>query len=293
MMNRSPRRRSLRTPIRPICLAALMALVPMAWALPTGGVVGNGQAQIGTPGAGQMLIVQSTPTAAIDWKTFSIASGEVLRVQQPASTSVLYNTVSGADPSQILGALQANGRVFLSNPRGILFGNGAQVDVGGLVATTLRLGATPLSGSTGSRLSLQADPDAGAIRVEGDLRATGTIALVAPQVDVAPGARVSAGRVGMAAAGAVEVDLDGDGLVFFNARNTGQEVRMNMAGAVQADAGLAEIRAAARSALASTVLNLEGAVRARGLAQQGGRIVIDGGSSGGTLVNGTLDAASR
>ncbi|MFG6456234.1 autotransporter-associated beta strand repeat-containing protein [Roseateles sp. BYS96W] len=293
MSIRSPRRRHPRTSIRPICLAAVIALSPVAWALPTGGVVGSGQAQIGTPGAGQMLIVQSTPTAAIDWKTFSIAGGEVLRVQQPGASSVLYNTVSGADPSQILGTLQANGRVFLSNPRGILFGSGAQVDVGGLVATTLRLGANPLAGSPGARLSLQADADAGAIRVEGELRATGTIALVAPQVEVAPGARVVAGRVGIAAAGAVDVDLDGDGLVFFNARNTGQEVRVNLAGLVQADAGLAEVRAAARSALAGTVLNLDGVVRARGLARQGGRIVIDGGTAGATVVNGTLDAASE
>ncbi|PNB32059.1 filamentous hemagglutinin, partial [Pseudomonas sp. FW305-130] len=43
------------------------------------------------------------------------------------------------DPSSILGTLNANGQVFLINPNGILFGKGAQVNVGGLVASTLGL----------------------------------------------------------------------------------------------------------------------------------------------------------
>ena len=43
----------------------------------------------------------------------------------------------GSDPSVILGSLSANGKVFLINPNGVLFGRGAQVNVGGLVASTL------------------------------------------------------------------------------------------------------------------------------------------------------------
>ena len=43
------------------------------------------------------------------------------------------------DPSSILGSLSANGKVFLVNPNGILFGQGAQVNVGGLVASTLNI----------------------------------------------------------------------------------------------------------------------------------------------------------
>ena len=40
---------------------------------------------------------------------------------------------------EILGRLDANGQVFLINPAGVLFAPGAQVNVGGLVASTLAL----------------------------------------------------------------------------------------------------------------------------------------------------------
>ena len=35
--------------------------------------------------------------------------------------------------------MQSNGRVFLINPNGILFGTGAQITVNGLVASTLNI----------------------------------------------------------------------------------------------------------------------------------------------------------
>jgi filamentous hemagglutinin family protein len=59
-------------------------------------------------------------------------------VQQNAASAVL-NRVVGKNASAIFGALQSNGRVFLINPNGILFGAGAQIDTAGLVASTLNM----------------------------------------------------------------------------------------------------------------------------------------------------------
>jgi filamentous hemagglutinin family protein len=107
-----------------------------AYALPGGGTVSAGAANISSTST-TLTVNQSSQNAAINWQSFSIAKGESVTFQQPNANSVALNRVLGADPSAILGSLSANGKVFLVNPNGILFAQGAQVNVGGLVASTL------------------------------------------------------------------------------------------------------------------------------------------------------------
>ncbi|MDP3827840.1 MAG: filamentous hemagglutinin N-terminal domain-containing protein, partial [Polaromonas sp.] len=116
----------------------MFGLGASAYALPTGGVVAAGGASI-TSTASTTTITQSTANAAINWQSFGIAAGQTVQFVQPGSTSVALNRVLGADPSNIMGNLSANGRVFLLNPNGVLFGSGASVNVGGLVASTMSL----------------------------------------------------------------------------------------------------------------------------------------------------------
>ena len=196
--------------------AALWAAPAPLWALPQDAVATLGQVVVRPVGSSVLDIVQSSARAALDWRSFSIAAGERVVVHQPDAASVLFSRVTGGDPSLIFGQLQANGRVFLSNPRGILFGAGAQVDVGGLVATTLAVNTTALV--NGNYQLSGANANTGTLQMDGSIRApAGTVVLVGPSVRV--GGQVLAGRVGLAAAAAVQVDVDGDGLIFFNLRN--------------------------------------------------------------------------
>ena len=55
---------------------------------------------------------------------------------QPNAQAIAVNRVGGANASNILGTLDANGRVVLINGNGVLFGKGAQVNVGSLIATS-------------------------------------------------------------------------------------------------------------------------------------------------------------
>jgi filamentous hemagglutinin family protein len=107
-----------------------------AWALPQGANVVHGTAGVSNSGNSQ-TITQGTQKAIINWNGFSIDVGELVHIVQPNSMSALLNRVVGQDPSVIMGALKANGQVFLVNPNGILFGPSAQINVGSLVASTL------------------------------------------------------------------------------------------------------------------------------------------------------------
>jgi filamentous hemagglutinin family protein len=104
---------------------------------PTNPVVVNGSANFTQ--SGNLLQVTNSPSAIINWGSFSIGAGEITRFIQQSASSAVLNRIVGQNPSSILGALQSNGRVFLINPNGITFGAGSQINVGGLVASTLNL----------------------------------------------------------------------------------------------------------------------------------------------------------
>ena len=111
-------------------LTYLVGIFPsMVYALPTGGSVQAGPASINQVSESQLNILQSSDKAIIDWNSFSIADGEQVNFQLPSSNSVTLNRVTGNDPSSIFGKLTSNGNLMPINRNGILFGNGAEVDV--------------------------------------------------------------------------------------------------------------------------------------------------------------------
>src|SRR5262249_59917410 len=73
-------------------------------------------------------------SAIINWNTFNIGVNESVRFNQPGTSSVMLNRVTGGlGPSEILGTLTANGRGFVINRDGILFGPNAVVNTAGLL----------------------------------------------------------------------------------------------------------------------------------------------------------------
>ena len=86
------------------------------------------------------LHIHASHGAVLNWKDFSIGANESTQFFQPREHSWVLNRVIGEHSSEILGTLLANGQVVLLNPQGILFGKGAIVDVGGIIASTLNEG---------------------------------------------------------------------------------------------------------------------------------------------------------
>ncbi len=100
--------------------------------------VASGTATISTLGS-TTTVNQTTSSAVIDWYRFNIASNETVNFVQPSSTSIALNRVTGTEQSVINGILTANGRVFLINSNGILFGPGSSVNTGAFLASTLNI----------------------------------------------------------------------------------------------------------------------------------------------------------
>ncbi len=117
-------------------LPFFLLLLP-TYPLPQGEKVVTGKASFDRSQKDTLNVSISTNKAIINYKSFSVSSGEAVHFRQPSSSSVALNRVVGVNPSKIFGTLTANGKIFLTNPNGILFGKGSYVDTAGLVATTL------------------------------------------------------------------------------------------------------------------------------------------------------------
>ncbi|MBI4985289.1 MAG: filamentous hemagglutinin N-terminal domain-containing protein [Rhodocyclales bacterium] len=277
--------------IAPVAVALGMLAGGPAFALGTGEQVAAGTVNFARPDNRTLVVTQGSDQAIVNWQSFSIGAGETTRFVQPSSSAVILNRILGNDASHIYGNLQANGIVFLTNPNGILFSRGAQVDVGGLVAASLGISDQNFLNRS---YHFTNDGGAGSIVNGANINAaTGYVALIAPQVSNTGAIAASNGSVGLVAGDAVVLDFDHDGKINFKIDLPAASARIDNSGLIAADGGRVVMNASAKDALLSTVLNNSGIVRARGLAMKNGEIVLDGGASGVTSVTGTLDASGK
>src|SRR5450830_264036 len=278
-----------RFSLQVLAVSIIMAYGTNAYALPVGGVVAAGGASISS-GAGSTTITQSTQNAAINWQSFNIGQTEAVRFVQPSISSVALNRVLGSDPSSILGTLSANGKVFLVNPNGILFGKGASVNVGGLVASTLNItdsdfmaGSYKFSGSGSGTVLNQ-----GTINADG-----GYVALLGANVGNDGIISAKLGTVALAAGNAVTLDVAGDGLLNVTVNQGAVNALVQNGGLIQADGGQVLLTAQAAGSLLQSAVNNTGVIQAQTLENHNGTIKLMGDMQSGTVnVGGRLDASA-
>lgn len=258
--------------------------------LPTGGVVTAGTATIAS-GTNALTVTQTSNAAALNWQSFDVAAGNSVTFVQPSSNAVALNRVVGPDASQIFGSLTANGKVFLVNPNGVLFGSGAQVNVGGLVASTLDIsdadfmaGKYKFSG-TGKGSVLNAGTITAA---EG-----GYVALLGGRVGNDGTISARLGSVALAGGEAITLDVAGDGLlsVVVDAGTVAALVRNG--GLISANGGNVLLTTQGAGTLLGTVVNNSGVIEARTIDTHGGTIKLLGDMQNGAVnLTGSLDASA-
>ena len=220
--------------------AVAAAFACSAQANPTGPTLINGSALTSNPNASTLQIV-NTPGTIINWQGFSIAGGETTRFVQLNAASAVLNRVVGGIPSDILGRLESNGRVFLINPNGIVFGAGAVVDVAGLIASTRDIsnadflaGNYLFSGTGNGSITMQS----GAQILTSTYGPGGQVWLFGKSVTQQAGSTITApqGQVVLAAGSTVQVGTSGLGNMTFSLTTSGNDTVQSL-GTIAADRG--------------------------------------------------------
>ncbi|EAR3679383.1 filamentous hemagglutinin N-terminal domain-containing protein [Salmonella enterica] len=292
----SPFRKLLGT-LTPVALltgliAGLLPAMALAADLPTGGQIVGGQGSISTSG-NQMTIHQQTQNMATNWHSFDIGKNNTVQFVQPNSSSVALNRVTGASGSQIMGTLKANGQVFILNPNGVLFGKNARVDVGGLVAATKNISTTDFMKGQYT-LSGSGNPGAQVVN-QGSLTTSkgGYIVLAGERVSNSGTVTTPSGKTILAAGKTVTLQLDNGGLTSVSVNGSVVNALVENQGLISATNGQVYLTAKGQDMLLNTVVNNSGTVEAKGLANRGGEIVLNGGDSGVVSQSGHLLADSQ
>jgi filamentous hemagglutinin family protein len=272
---------------------ATMAIAP-ALAGPNGATVINGNATIQGQGTSSVTINQTSQNAIINFQTFNISTNESVKILMPNSNSTELDRVIGnLGPSLINGSLTSNGRVFLVNPDGILFGPGAQINVGSLLATTSDISnANFMAGRY--NFNIPGNPSASIVN-QGTITAQtgGFAALVAPGVRNTGTITAWLGRVGLVSANTFALDLYGDHLIQLDVNDsiaaqvidvsTGKPLKslVSNEGTLKASGGRVELSAAAARQVVDSVINNSGVIEANSIGSRNGMIVLSAATASG------------
>jgi filamentous hemagglutinin family protein len=257
--------------------------------LPAGGQVVSGAAtfsQSGTP----LTVTQTSARAATNWQSFNIGVGKTVNFVQPSASAVSLNRVVGNDVSVIQGALNANGHVFLLNPNGVLFTPTAQVNVGGIIASTLRMNTEDFMAG---RYRFEG-AGSGTVVNQGNITTArgGYVGLIAAKVTNTGTIVAPEGAVLVGACNRVTLDLGGP--IKIQVEEGVLDALIEQGGGIRADGGLVYLTAKAVGEVTRTVINHTGITEARTLAAgKDGKIYLMGGMENDRIVvGGKLDASA-
>lgn len=265
----------------PAAIALAAGCVASAHAGPEGEQVRQGNVRFVRDGSN--TTIYASDRSIINYRSFNIGSNESVRFVQPDASSRVLNRITSAAPTRIDGNLSANGRVYIVNPAGVVFGRSAVINVNGLFAAAGNMsdadfnrGIDRVTGMTG-RVANE-----GLIRVDQG----GTVLLAGGQVANMGNIVAPQGTVAMAAG------TD----VVFTSRNDVMHVRV--AGPAQGDSANAAItNTGTIDARRGKVTMAAGDVYGLAIRTKGEIIAsnttIAGQGSGRVLVEGVIDGSNQ
>jgi|GEM_PF-1232529 len=107
--------------------------------------------------SGSTTTITAADGTVINYNSFNIGAHETVQFVQPHANATVLNRITGGSPTSIDGQLLANGRVYLVNPAGVMFGRNSVVNVGHLYAAAANIsdadflaGQNNFTGASGS-----------------------------------------------------------------------------------------------------------------------------------------------
>ncbi len=272
-------------------LSSMNASAIDANTLPTGGTVSAGAATLSGDGS-TLNVNQTTQHAAINWQSFSIGSNATVNFAQPNASAVTLNRVVGNEGSVIAGALNANGQVYVLNSSGVLFARGAQVNVGGIVASTHGLSDADFMAG---KATFRSNGSTASVVNEGSITTAdgGYAALLGNQVrnDGVIVARL--GTAALAAGDKVSLTFDRNSLIGVSIDQGTLSALVENGNAIRADGGIVVLSAKGLDTVLSNVVNNTGEIRAQTVENRAGKIYLLGDMAHGVAnVGGKLDASA-
>ncbi len=170
--------------------------------------------------ANKLTVHQDQAKAVINWKSFDIGENAWTHFDQQGHKDwAALNRIHDLNPSRILGKLTADGKIYLINQNGILFGPKSQVTVQSLTATTLntldddflaglnRFKAQDYLGAGAQAASNPAVVNEGKISVD----QLGAVFLMGQSVTNSGSIDAPVGQIGLAAGSQVDLLTDSSG----------------------------------------------------------------------------------
>jgi len=235
-------------------------------------------------------ITQQNQRLALNWRSFNIDSHETVNFIQPGREALAINYILDSNGSQIHGRLNANGQVWLVNPNGVLFGQQARVNVGGIVASSLAL-----AGANDFNAQFRKDQTSGLVQNLGSIHTAegGYIAFIGEQVSNHGQLSSTEGNVSLAAGSEVNLSFAGAQLLSLDILQSTLNNLADNQGLIQAEGGRVLMNAGAKDSILASVVNNDGVIEAKSVGEHKGEIILLAGMlAGTTTINGRLDASA-
>lgn len=211
--------------------------------------------------------------------TVNVGTGDLVAIDRENDATFIY------------GRLNCAGSCHVLDGDGIIVGDTGVVDSRSVTFGTGEL-LNPQGFMDSGKLEL-GNFGAGGIEVNGvvNVAEAGLAAFVSPTVTNNGVINAKMGTVAFAAGETVTLDLYGDGLVEIVVDGELADALLENKGAIAAEGGTVQMTALAAKSAVDNIINVEGVVTVASATQQGGKIVLSGGSKGTVSVSGNLDAA--